>query len=808
MLSSFYFSDKPEKTGRKRKSSMPSSLPKSPSTAAPTSLATPIPERPSSLPRHTPTASWHPQQLHLQPPPQQQQHHQQQQQQQPPQHPHQQPQQQPSQFPRKMEPEEQTMLSATTAAEDSEKTSTKRAKLEAAENERLLNFATAADEYEVSLKRQKMARDPLSHRIIEKRRRDRMNNCLADLSRLIPSSYHKQGQGRIEKTEIIEMATRHIMMLQQKLDEAEKKIAKEEKPTLPPPPPEELHCCATKFYMGFKEAQDEVMRFLVEVESINAMDPFCKKIMNHLENANKKFRTKCIQPPMYPQQSAHIDLLPGGSPGDSTNSNASNISSSGNGTNGMHPYNHHHNHRFHHHLNHHQSDTSGIDTDPSSSCSTSGVPIGSGYPPHHHHHHPHLPLQPQQRPLQHPGHHPMAFYPGNPADAPPGLAGPSPESAAVMGMMGSQDESSMEAQQRDQRLRTLLADQQHQQQQQHMMASSSLSSSSSFCNSSIVYSESGSINGHNGCNNGSMSEAMCGSNNSLVPLFSYSSHLSGMTPMTPDSNGVGSSGYVSDLSTLEKTSPNGSTSSRENVYKFKHNITKRFCQEGHVHHHHRHHHHHHQGQNQPSDTSSNDSGRDPETDKAQIKWKSSKHHKNRGGGGGGGSAIYQDDDSSEGNNSGSNSGSNNSRSNSGSSGADNSSNTNSDNFNSVSSDCKPSLRRRGNSSSGKISGQVHKTENGNCSSSSSSSSSSSLSGSSIALPGFILHPQGTHYMPISVHNTNLTDLFDSGSDRESGAPVFHPISIPVHFRRPVISMPNVSICTHMSTHRRDRNNKE
>lgn len=32
----------------------------------------------------------------------------------------------------------------------------------------------------------------MSHRIIEKRRRDRMNNCLADLSRLIPAVYLKK----------------------------------------------------------------------------------------------------------------------------------------------------------------------------------------------------------------------------------------------------------------------------------------------------------------------------------------------------------------------------------------------------------------------------------------------------------------------------------------------------------------------------------------------------------------------------------------------------------------------------------------
>merc|ERR1712088_1034293 len=33
-----------------------------------------------------------------------------------------------------------------------------------------------------------------------------MNSCLADLSHLIPSNYLKKGRGRIEKTEIVEMA--------------------------------------------------------------------------------------------------------------------------------------------------------------------------------------------------------------------------------------------------------------------------------------------------------------------------------------------------------------------------------------------------------------------------------------------------------------------------------------------------------------------------------------------------------------------------------------------------------------------------
>lgn len=65
----------------------------------------------------------------------------------------------------------------------------------------------------------------MSHRIIEKRRRDRMNNCLADLSRLIPAEYMKKGRGRVEKTEIIEMAIKHMKYLQSNVSPSGKTTA-------------------------------------------------------------------------------------------------------------------------------------------------------------------------------------------------------------------------------------------------------------------------------------------------------------------------------------------------------------------------------------------------------------------------------------------------------------------------------------------------------------------------------------------------------------------------------------------------------
>lgn len=53
-------------------------------------------------------------------------------------------------------------------------------------------------------------KDPTSHRIIEKRRRDRMNNCLGSLCKLIPTRYFKKGPGRVEKTEIVETAIKYM----------------------------------------------------------------------------------------------------------------------------------------------------------------------------------------------------------------------------------------------------------------------------------------------------------------------------------------------------------------------------------------------------------------------------------------------------------------------------------------------------------------------------------------------------------------------------------------------------------------------
>ncbi|XP_043915849.1 hairy/enhancer-of-split related with YRPW motif protein 2-like isoform X2 [Protopterus annectens] len=49
--------------------------------------------------------------------------------------------------------------------------------------------------------------------IIEKRRRDRINNSLSELRRLVPTAFEKQGSSKLEKAEILQMTVDHLKML-------------------------------------------------------------------------------------------------------------------------------------------------------------------------------------------------------------------------------------------------------------------------------------------------------------------------------------------------------------------------------------------------------------------------------------------------------------------------------------------------------------------------------------------------------------------------------------------------------------------
>lgn len=144
------------------------------------------------------------------------------------------------------------------------------------------------------------AEDPLSHKIIEKRRRDRMNSQLADLSHLIPSNYLKKGRGRIEKTEIVEMAIKHIKHLHQLMEtqragasasssascsneeSADAAAVAETKSSMTGSNwqcPQEVE----SFRNGFNECTAEAIHFLVDKESVPPENQLCTRLVSHLK---------------------------------------------------------------------------------------------------------------------------------------------------------------------------------------------------------------------------------------------------------------------------------------------------------------------------------------------------------------------------------------------------------------------------------------------------------------------------------------------------------------------------------------------
>lgn len=113
-----------------------------------------------------------------------------------------------------------------------------------------------------------------------------MNNCLADLSRLIPTTYLKKGRGRIEKTEIIELAIKHLKQLQsivynRKID-----------PTADVDISQKEFASKEQFYLGYQECLHEATCYLVESEGLLLGDPLCARLLNHLKKHGESICSK------------------------------------------------------------------------------------------------------------------------------------------------------------------------------------------------------------------------------------------------------------------------------------------------------------------------------------------------------------------------------------------------------------------------------------------------------------------------------------------------------------------------------------
>lgn len=105
--------------------------------------------------------------------------------------------------------------------------------------------------------------------IIEKRRRDRINNSLSELRRLVPSAFEKQGSAKLEKAEILQMTVDHLKMLH----------------TAGGKGYFDAHALAMDYRsLGFRECLAEVARYLSIIEGLDNADPLRVRLVSHLNN--------------------------------------------------------------------------------------------------------------------------------------------------------------------------------------------------------------------------------------------------------------------------------------------------------------------------------------------------------------------------------------------------------------------------------------------------------------------------------------------------------------------------------------------
>ncbi|KAM9310668.1 hairy/enhancer-of-split related with YRPW motif protein 1-like [Pholidichthys leucotaenia] len=105
--------------------------------------------------------------------------------------------------------------------------------------------------------------------IIEKRRRDRINNSLSELRRLVPSAFEKQGSAKLEKAEILQMTVDHLKLLH----------ASSGKGYF------EAHALAKDYRsLGFRECLAETARYLSIMEGRESTDSLRLRLVSHLSN--------------------------------------------------------------------------------------------------------------------------------------------------------------------------------------------------------------------------------------------------------------------------------------------------------------------------------------------------------------------------------------------------------------------------------------------------------------------------------------------------------------------------------------------
>nr|XP_014353278.1 PREDICTED: hairy and enhancer of split-related protein HELT isoform X2 [Latimeria chalumnae] len=118
----------------------------------------------------------------------------------------------------------------------------------------------------------RIQRTPVSHKVIEKRRRDRINRCLNELGKTVPMALAKQSSGKLEKAEILEMTVQYLRALHS----ADFPRGRDKG--------ELLAEFANYFHYGYHECMKNLVHYLTTVERMETKDTKYARILTFLQS--------------------------------------------------------------------------------------------------------------------------------------------------------------------------------------------------------------------------------------------------------------------------------------------------------------------------------------------------------------------------------------------------------------------------------------------------------------------------------------------------------------------------------------------
>ncbi|XP_067098130.1 class E basic helix-loop-helix protein 40-like isoform X2 [Osmerus mordax] len=135
----------------------------------------------------------------------------------------------------------------------------------------------------------------LPHRLIEKKRRDRINECIAQLKDLLPEHLKLTTLGHLEKAVVLELTLKHVKALTSLLEQQQQKILALQSGMQIDQPPPSQDKNEEMFRSGFHLCAKEVLQYLANQEADSDLTP--SRMINHLH----KVAAEVLQGPVRPR---------------------------------------------------------------------------------------------------------------------------------------------------------------------------------------------------------------------------------------------------------------------------------------------------------------------------------------------------------------------------------------------------------------------------------------------------------------------------------------------------------------------------